>query len=80
MTREHLSLVSAFNLPRAVIEVAWKTGSINSATSWRPSDPSGLEPLALTLVPPWPLCCLGQASWLGLLKEIHLHLDGVLMT
>lgn len=43
MTRELLSLVSAFNLPRAVIEVAWKTGSINSATSWRPSDPSGLR-------------------------------------
>lgn len=55
---EHQSPVSTFNLPGAVAGVTWKTGSIHLAASWRPSDPRGSVPFALTLVH-W---CLG-AIW-----------------
>lgn len=65
---ENTCPVSAFNLPRAVIEVTWNTSSINSATSQRPSHPSGFLPFAPTLV-----LWLGQASWLSFLVETSFH-------
>lgn len=73
VTAEHLSPVSAFDLPRAMIEVAWKIGSINWATSWRLSDLRGVWPFVLTLVLGLSLCHLGQTSRLRLLLEINLH-------
>lgn len=73
VTGEHLSVVSASRMPRAVTEVTRKVGGIKWAISQRFSNLRGLLPFVLTLVLWLSLYHLGRASWLGLLMEINLY-------